>query len=44
MLLIENNTYKTVKEVANQIGFQRVDYFNKLYKDEYGKHPNAYFK
>jgi signal transduction histidine kinase/DNA-binding response OmpR family regulator/streptogramin lyase len=40
---LENKTYKTVKEVAAQIGFQRVDYFSKLYKKEYGKMPSAYF-
>ncbi|MFK7946916.1 MAG: ATP-binding protein [Saprospiraceae bacterium] len=40
---LENKTYKTVKEVANEIGFQRVDYFSKLYKKEYGKMPSSYF-
>lgn len=41
---LENGTYQTVKEVANQIGFQRVDYFSNLYKKEYGKMPSSYFK
>ncbi len=41
---LEQQTYKTVKEVAHQVGFQRVDYFSNLYKKEYGKSPIQYLR
>lgn len=41
---LENGTYKTVKKVANEIGFHRVDYFSTLYKEQYGRMPSSYFK
>ena len=43
-MYLENQTYATVKEVANQIGFQRVDYFVTLYIEAYGKSPSTYYK
>jgi len=40
---LENRTYNSIKEVAAEVGFQRSDYFAKLYKKEYGKAPIDYF-
>lgn len=31
--------YNTVKEVAHQVGFKRVDYFSNLFEQEYGQRP-----
>jgi AraC-like DNA-binding protein len=41
---LENKTYTTVKEVANRVGFRRVDYFVTRYKEAYGKSPSEYLK
>lgn len=41
---LENQTYETVKDVAQAIGFSRIDYFTKLYEKAYSKKPSAYFK
>lgn len=41
--LLESNQCKTVKEVANRVGYVRSDYFSRLYKARYGIRPIAYF-
>ena len=33
---------KTVKETADEVGFQKVDYFSTLFKKEFGKSPSQY--
>jgi len=35
---------KSVKETAYQVGFQKVQYFSKLFKSEYGKSPSNYLE
>lgn len=37
---IEENRYKTVKEVANRVGFQKVSYFSRLYHQRFGISPS----
>ena len=41
--LLENREYKTVKEIAKQVGFKKTAYFSNLFKEEYGKSPSDYF-
>ncbi|GAB2020994.1 AraC family transcriptional regulator [Pseudolactococcus yaeyamensis] len=42
--LLENQATMTVKEAANQVGYQDAYYFSKLFKKYYGKAPSAFFK
>ncbi len=37
--LLEQRKYATVKEVAYAVGFQRSDYFSRLFFTRYGKRP-----
>ncbi|MEZ0483160.1 hybrid sensor histidine kinase/response regulator transcription factor [Fibrella aquatica] len=37
---IEEDRYKTVKEVAYRVGFQKVSYFSRLYQQRFGVHPS----
>ncbi|GAB2515337.1 hybrid sensor histidine kinase/response regulator transcription factor [Spirosoma aerophilum] len=39
--LLESNRYKTIKEVAFNVGFQKVSYFSRLYQQRYGISPGA---
>ncbi len=42
--LLENKTYKTVREVANASGFGTSRNFSKNYEALFGKKPSSYFK
>lgn len=42
--LIENKNYRTVKEIAYQVGFQKTSYFSTLFKNRFGKTPSAYME
>lgn len=42
--LIENKSYRTVKEIAYQVGFQKTSYFSTLFKNRFGKTPSAYME
>ncbi|RYF70590.1 MAG: response regulator, partial [Cytophagaceae bacterium] len=37
---IEESRYKTVKEVAHRVGFQKVSYFSRLYQQRFGIYPS----
>jgi signal transduction histidine kinase/DNA-binding response OmpR family regulator/ligand-binding sensor domain-containing protein len=39
--LLESNRYKTIKEVAFSVGFQKVSYFSRLFQQRYGISPSA---
>jgi signal transduction histidine kinase/DNA-binding response OmpR family regulator len=41
---LENKEYKTVKEVAHKVGFQKIEYFSTLYKKQFGKSPSEYIR
>lgn len=36
---LQSGTYLTVKEVAAAVGFQKADYFTRLFKSEFGQTP-----
>lgn len=40
---LENNSVKTLSEIAGVVGFSTPSYFTKLYKKRFGKHPSEYF-
>lgn len=42
--LIENGSHKTLREVAESVGFQRTDYFSNLYEAHYNYRPLEYLK
>ena len=37
--IIENGSFKTIAQVASSVGFERTDYFSKLYFDRFGVIP-----
>ena len=37
---IEEGRYKTVKEIAHHVGFQKVSYFSRLYQQRFGVYPS----
>ncbi|MEP6362830.1 MAG: response regulator [Balneola sp.] len=39
---LENNSVKTLNEIAGAVGFSTPSYFTKLYKKRFGKHPSEY--
>ena len=39
---LENNSVKTLSEIAGAVGFSTPSYFTKLYKKRFGKHPSEY--
>jgi len=39
---LENNSVKTLSEIAGAVGFTTPSYFTKLYKKRFGKHPSEY--
>ena len=39
---LENNSVKTLGEIAGAVGFSTPSYFTKLYKKRFGKHPSEY--
>ena len=41
--LLESKTTETVAEVMYEVGFQRSDYFARVYRKRFGKLPSTYF-
>ncbi|MGK0365855.1 MAG: ligand-binding sensor domain-containing protein/AraC-like DNA-binding protein [Saprospiraceae bacterium] len=41
--LLESGTVSTVAEVSFVVGFEKPDYFSRLFKEKYGKRPVTYF-
>lgn len=42
--LLEKREGLKVKDVASKVGFQKVEYFSKLYKEQFGKSPSEYIR
>ena len=42
--LLENQTYSSVNKVGKEVGFLKISYFSKLYKQAYGRYPSEYFE
>lgn len=40
--LLENKTLRTASEVMHAVGFQRQDYFSRMYKERFGRLPVSY--
>lgn len=41
--LLENQTHRSVKAVALNVGFKQVKHFSQRYKDRFGRLPSSYF-
>ena len=41
--LLESGTVSTVAEVSFAVGFEKPDYFSRLFKEKYGERPICYF-
>ncbi len=37
--IIENGSFKTISQIASAVGFERTDYFSKLYASRFGVFP-----
>jgi YesN/AraC family two-component response regulator len=42
--LLESGQIKTLTEITTKVGFQKNDYFSKIFKKEFGKSPMTYIK
>lgn len=42
--ILEGGMFPTVKEVAHQVGYCRMDYFSKLFRERFGKLPSEVLK